>query len=156
MSIAIAVLAYIANLLNPLVMLCVAALTVQSIAILVRIFKYSRSMPYTRFMRFLEFLTAAVVIIGLWIVILSGSPDVRFTSLLVALGLTMLAIGKASIEAPKLDIPIKKIKIKITSKRQGCRDKRTNIMHSSVLFGNGTRAYLICVGATCDVLSNCF
>jgi len=111
-SIAIAVLAYIANLLNPLVMLCVAALSVQSTAILILMSKYSRSMPYIRFMWFLEFLTVAVVIAIVSSAIPGISPDMRLASLLAALVLTMLAVGEASIEAPNWIYLLRKSKTK--------------------------------------------
>jgi len=109
-SIAVAILAYIANLLNPLVALCVATLATQSIAILILIPKYSRSMPYIRFMRFIEFLTAAVVIIALSNAIL-GSPSLP----LAALVLILLAIGIASIEAPNWIYLLRKSKTKSTT-----------------------------------------
>jgi len=100
-SIAAAVLAYVAGiLLNPLVALCVAALAAQSVAILMLIPRYGGRMPYIRFMRFLEFLTAAVVIAVLSYAIPGISPDMRLASLLAALVLAMLAVGIASREAP--------------------------------------------------------
>jgi len=99
-SIAVAVLSYIANLLNPLVALCVAVLAVQSAAILALMPRYGGRMPYIRFMRFLEFLTAAVVIAVLSYAVPGISPDMRSASLLSAFVLAMFAVGIASREAP--------------------------------------------------------
>jgi len=69
-------------------------------------------MPYIRFMQFLEFLTAAVVIAIVSSAIPGISPDMRLASLLAALVLTMLAVGKASIEAPNWIYLLRKSKIK--------------------------------------------
>jgi len=107
--IAIAVLAYIANLLNPLAMLCIVAMAVQSIAILILVPKYRRSMPHIKFMWFLEFLTPAIILIVLSNAIGFSPP------LLAVLVLTLCAIGIASIEAPNWIYLLRKSKTKSTT-----------------------------------------
>lgn len=114
-SIIIAVLAYITNiLLNPLVMLCIVVMVALSIAILIFTPKYFKSgnMPYIKFIWFLESLTLVVIFIVLEIVIPGGSSDVRFISLLCALLFTLATIGIASTEAPNWIYMLRKSKAK--------------------------------------------
>jgi len=106
-SIAAAVLFYIADLLNPLVALCVAVLAVQSAAILALMPRYGGRMPYIKFMWFLELLTPAVVLIALS----NAVPDFRPSSIAV-LALILSALGIASTEAPNWVYLLKKSKMK--------------------------------------------
>jgi len=106
-SIAAAVLTYIANLLNPLVALCLAAIAVQSAAIPALIPRYGVRMPYIKFMQFLELLTPAVVLIALS----NAIPDFR-PSPIAVLVLMLGAIGIASTEAPNWAYLLKKSKMK--------------------------------------------
>jgi len=103
-SIAAAVLSYIANLLNPLVALCVAALAVQSAAILALMPRYGGRMPYIKFMWFLELLTPAVVLIALS----NAIPDFHPSPIAILLILSAIAI--ASTEAPNWVYLLKKSK----------------------------------------------